>query len=137
MHANAYLAITHEANPSALAAALRGIAMISLTVLIAAPAFAQQPTGLPDPAQPPLAAPAPLVAPNGTRQRLVPQHFDAQGRFVPSHYEAPKTLRFRGHFEQDAKQRENEKQRGYALPVPDYGDATPPPMRDKKIEGRE
>jgi hypothetical protein len=137
MHANAHLAIAQDGNASALAAVLRGVAAISLTVLIAAPAFAQQPTGFPNPAQQPLAAPAPLAVPNGTRQRLVPQHFDAQGRFVPSHYEAPKTLRFRGHFAQDAQQRENEKQRGYALPVPDYGDPTPPPMRDKKIEGRE
>lgn len=83
------------------------------------------------------AVPPPVLVPNGTRQRLVPQHFDQQGRFVPSHYESGKELRFRGYFAKDAKQREDEKQRGYALPPPDYGDTTPPPMPEKKIEGRE
>jgi hypothetical protein len=135
MHASEHLAVAPKRNASASALAVRGVAAASLAVLIATPVFAQQ--TLPPPPSSVQAVPPPVLAPSGARQRLVPQHFDQQGRFVPSHYESGKTLRFRGHFAKDAKQREEEKQRGYVLPAPDYGDTTPPPMPEKKIEGRE
>lgn len=73
---------------------------------------------------------------NGTRQRLVGPHFDAQGRYVPPHYEAAtKKLPFRGHFAAQQKQRDAARQRGYAEAPPDY--TTPiDPSQLKPIEGR-
>ncbi len=75
-----------------------------------------------------------MPLPDGTRQRYVGPHFDAQGRYVPPHYEGPKKLPFRGYFQADEVARAAQKQRGYAETPPDY--TTPDNTPDKKVEGR-
>jgi hypothetical protein len=79
---------------------------------------------------------SPLPLTNGTLQRYVGPHFDAQGRYVPPHYEqANKKPRFRGYFAQDEQARDAQQQRGYKLPPPNY--TTPiDPSQEKPIEGR-
>ncbi len=77
---------------------------------------------------------SPVPLPDGTRQRYVGPHFDAQGRYVPQHYEtATKKLPFRGYYRDDAAARAAQ-QHGYDEPAPDY--STPDTTPDKPIEGR-
>ena len=80
--------------------------------------------------------PSAVTSLDGTRQRLVGPHFDAQGRYVPPHYEsANKKLPFRGYFAEQEKLRQAARQRGYAEPPPDY--TTPiDPSQLKPMEGR-
>lgn len=75
-----------------------------------------------------------MQAPNGTRQRLVGPHFDAQGKFVPQHYEAAQKPKLHGYFA-DQEQKRQQHQPGYAEPTPNY--TTPLDPGDlKPIEGR-
>lgn len=79
--------------------------------------------------------PSPLPSADGTRQHLVGPHIDAQGKYVPQHYEATKKIPFRGYFAADEQKRQAQKQHGYAEPIPDY--TTPlDPNEMKPIEGR-
>lgn len=82
-----------------------------------------------------LPQPSPLPSQDGTRQHLVGPHFDAQGKYVPQHYEATKALPFRGYFAADQAARDKQKQHGYAEPPADY---TTPIDPDKlmPMEGR-
>lgn len=84
-------------------------------------------------ATPPATSPLPLN--NGELQRWVGPHIDANGRYVPPHYEtANKKPPFRGYFLDPAK-RQPQRQHGYTEPAPDY---TMPidPSQMKPIEGR-
>jgi hypothetical protein len=86
-----------------------------------------------------LPAPAPpmssLAAPSGQRQHYVAQHFDAQGKFVPPHYEAVKPSKFRGYYAADEQKRAKQRQHGYKEPTPDYTTQYED-TRAKPIEGR-
>lgn len=107
-------------------------AAITLVLLIPAAALAQDYRApVPGGAQPPGST---LPLPDGTRQHYVGPHFDAQGRYVPPHYETTKKLPFRGHYQADEVARTGQKQRGYAETPPDY--TTPDTTPDKKVEGR-
>jgi hypothetical protein len=77
----------------------------------------------------------PLPLPDGQRQHYVPGHFNGQGMYVAPHYEATKTLHFRGYYAADAQQRQAQKQHGYQEP----GNTYTQPLEDtrgKKVEGR-
>ena len=101
------------------------LAACALAVLIAVSAHAQDN---------PAAGPT-VPAPDGTRQHLVPSHFDAQGKYVPQHYETTKPLHFRGYFAADAQKRAADKQHGYQEPAPQY--TTPiDPSTLQPMEGR-
>lgn len=55
--------------------------------------------------------------------------------YVAPHYEATKTLHFRGYYAADAQQRQAQKQHGYQEP----GNTYTQPLEDtrgKKVEGR-
>lgn len=108
------------------------LAAITLVLLIPAAAPAQDYRApVPGGALPP----GPTVPlPDGTRQHYVGPHFDAQGRYVPPHYEGTKKLPFRGHYQADEEARAAQKQRGYAETPPDY--TTPNTTPDKTMEGR-
>ena len=83
----------------------------------------------------PGASPSPLPTTPGERQHYVAGHFDTKGKFVPPHYEATKTLHFRGYYAADAQARLNQKQHGYKEPTPVYSMPEAPPI-DKPVEGR-
>lgn len=106
-------------------------AVFTLALLIAGSARAQD-----YPAAGSAAPLSSLPSFDGTRQRLVGPHFDAQGKYVPQHYEpATKKLPFRGYFADQEKQRQAQKQHGYAEAPPDY--TTPiDPSQEKPMEGR-
>ena len=107
-------------------------AAITLVLLIPAVAPAQDYRApVPGGAQPPGSM---LPLPDGTRQHYVGPHFDAQGRYVPPHYEGTKKLPFRGYYQADEVARAAQKQHGYAETPPDY--TTPDTTPDKKVEGR-
>jgi hypothetical protein len=107
---------------------LLALAAATLAVLIAVPARAQQ-------AAPPVygqPAPDATPMPNQSRQRYVPQHIARDGQYVPPHYEAPKTMPFRGHFAAKEAARAHSKQRGYKEPAPAYTT----PDSGQRIEGQ-
>ncbi|MDA8248318.1 MAG: hypothetical protein M0Z28_04000 [Rhodospirillales bacterium] len=67
---------------------------------------------------------------------MVGPHFDAQGKYVPPHYEAnKKKLPFRGHFAAQDKAQQAQKQHGYAEAPPDYTTQIDP-NQEKPMEGR-
>jgi hypothetical protein len=116
---------------SADMAPMLALVVATLALLISFPARAQEYRGAA------LAEPPGPIAPlpDGTRQRFVPQHFDAQGRYVPPHYEPSKKAYFRGYFAADEKVRQEQRKRGYKEPTPDY--TTPfDPSKEKPMEGR-
>lgn len=121
--------------PSANVSRLVACAGATLVLLIAVPAPAQDyraPAAAPPDADLPQGSTVPL--PDGTRQHYVGPHFDAQGKYVPPHYEVPKPMQFRGYFPKDAAMREGQKQHGYDEPAPDY--TTPDTTPEKPMEGR-
>ena len=76
-----------------------------------------------------------LPSPDGTRQRWVGPHFDAEGKYVAPHYEsANKKPPFRGYFPDQMKQ-QAQRQHGYAEPAPDYSMPVDPDQM-KPMEGR-
>ena len=108
------------------------LTLIALALLIPAVAPAQD-YRAPGPGDA-LATGSTMPLPDGTRQHYVGPHFDAQGRYVPPHYEATKKLPFRGYYQADEAARAAQKQRGYAETPPDY--TTPDNRPDKTVEGR-
>lgn len=127
-HADAGAPLKASANVS------RFVVAAAITLVLLIPAFAPaQDYRAPVPGGAlPTGTTVPL--PDGTRQHYVGPHFDAQGRYVPPHYEGPKKPPFRGYYQADEVARAAQKQHGYAETPPDY--TTPNTTPDKPMEGR-